>query len=129
MSNLRTPKERFSMKPGFLLVILLLLPLSCKKEEKLPPGVMTREEMVKWMIPLYLAEARTQLLNLNKDSAYRIFLPLQDSLKRSRGISDSVMVKSYQYYLDHSAELELVYDAVIDSLSLREQKLRQAIGN
>lgn len=129
MSNLRTPKERFSMKPGFLLVILLLLPLSCKKEEKLPPGVMTREEMVRWMIPIYLAEAKTQLLNLNKDSAYRIFLPLQDSLKRSRGISDSVMVKSYQYYLDHSAELELVYDAVIDSLSLREQKLRQAIGN
>ncbi|HBK88373.1 MAG: DUF4296 domain-containing protein [Cyclobacteriaceae bacterium] len=117
------------MKLSFLLVILLLLPLSCKKDEKLPPGVMTREEMVKWMIPIYLAEARTQLLNLNRDSAYRIFIPLQDSLKRSSGIQDSVFVKSYQYYLDHSPELEAVYDAVIDSLSLREQKLRQAIGN
>lgn len=117
------------MKLSFLLVILLLLPLSCKKDEKLPPGVMNREEMVKWMIPIYLAEARTQLLNLNKDSAYRIFIPLQDSLKRSSGIQDSVFVKSYQYYLDHSQELEAVYDAVIDSLSLREQKLRQAIGN
>lgn len=117
------------MKLSLLLAILLLLPLSCKKEEKLPPGVMTKEEMVKWMIPMYLAEARTQLLNLKMDSAYRIFIPLQDSLKRSSGIQDSVFVKSYQYYLDHSAELELVYDAVIDSLSLREQKLRQAIGN
>jgi hypothetical protein len=117
------------MRLSLLLAILLLLPLSCKKEEKLPPGVMNKQEMVNWMIPIYLAEARTQLLNLNRDSAYRIFLPLQDSLKRSSSIPDSVLVKSYQYYLDHSPELEAVYDAVIDSLSLREQKLRQAIGN
>jgi hypothetical protein len=45
---------------------------------------------------------------------------------RKKGLKDSVISKSYQYYLDHTTELESIYDAVIDSLSLREQRLRQA---
>ncbi len=109
--------------------LLVLLVSACAQEKPLPPGVLTKTQMVEWMIPVYLAEARVQLLGVNRDSAYRLFVPLQDSLIRRHGYQDTTLMKSYQYYLDNSDQLEIIYDMVIDSLNLREQKLRQAIGN
>ena len=109
-----------------LVVILLLSTLISCKKEKQPQGILSRPEMVDWMIDIYLAEARTQLLSLTHDSAYKIFVPYQDSLMLKKGLQDSTLRKSYQYYLDNPSELEALYDTVIDSLSLREQRLRQA---
>jgi hypothetical protein len=110
-----------------LLAIFLLLSamVSCKKEDK-PQGILSKAQMADWMIDVYLAEARTQMLGVPMDSAFRIFLPYQDSIMRKKGLQDSVLRKSYQYYLANTTELESIYDIVIDSLSLREQRLRQA---
>ncbi len=105
-------------------VILLLSSLSCEKKKE-PQGILSRAQMVDWMIDIYLAEARIIALPVNRDSAYKIFVPFQDSLMRKKGIQDSVLHKSYQYYLEHPTEFERLYDTVIDSLSLREQRMRQ----
>jgi hypothetical protein len=107
-----------------LLVILILLLGSCQKE-KTPPDILNKGQMVDWMIDIYLAESRTNLLPFSRDSAYKLFYPYPDSLMRRKGIQDSVLKKSYRYYIEHPAQLESIYDAVIDSLSLREQRLRQ----
>ncbi len=113
--------------PGLVIILLLSTVVSCKKESK-PQGILSHSQMVDWMIEVYLAEARVQLLSLPVDSAYKIFRPYQDSLMTQRGLQDSVLRKSYQYYLRNSVELEAIYDTVIDSLSLREQRSRQAPG-
>jgi hypothetical protein len=123
MSNFSPPKESF-MRPIIIVVALLLSTVSCKKE-KAPSGILTKAQMVDWMMNIYLAEARVQLIPGSRDSAYKIFVPYQDSLMRRKGVQDSVLNRSYQYYLDRPAEMESIYDAIIDSLSLREQRLRQ----
>lgn len=109
---------------GVVIFLLLSTVVSCTKEEK-PQGILSKSQMVDWMIDIYLAEARTQQLMIPMDSAYKIFLPYQDSLLRKKGLQDSVLRRSYQYYLGNTTELESIYDTVIDSLSLREQRLRQ----
>ena len=49
------------------------------------------------------------------------FLKLPNFL-RLVNLPDSSLKKTYQYYGDHPKEMEEVYDALIDSLSLREQR-------
>ena len=105
-------------------LVLLGVVISCGREKE-PPHVLSKDQMVDWMISLYLAESRTTLLPINRDSAYKLFLPYQDSLMHRKNIQDSVLKKSYEYYLHHPSELESIYEAVIDSLSLREQRLRE----
>ncbi len=123
MSNLRPPKERFYMRlNGIVLILILSTIMSCKRDSE-PEGVLTKPQMVDWMLDLYMAEARTQLFNCPRDSAYKLFLPYQDSLKHRKGINDSILEKTYHYYLDNPVKLEAIYDIVIDSLSLREQRL------
>jgi hypothetical protein len=107
---------------GLLLVLAVFLPAACGKQEKETPPL-TRDEMVSLMMKVYLAEARTSLLPLPKDSSYRLFLAWQDSLMAKQGVQDSTLRRAYGYYLNHPAELEAIYDAIIDSLTLREQRL------
>ena len=111
------------MRTLFLLLILaLFLPAACGKDEQ-ETAPLTREQMVNLMMEVYLAEARTSLLPLPKDSSYRLFLAFQDSLMARQGVEDSTLRKAYSYYLNHPTEMEAIYDAIIDSLTLREQRL------
>lgn len=108
-----------------LLVAILLQATACQKRTEAPPPL-SREQMVSLMMEIYLSEARTSLLPLDKDSSYRLFMAHQDSLLQRHGLQDSTLRKAYAYYLEHPTELESIYDAIIDSLSLREQRLRGA---
>ncbi len=109
----------------FLSCLLLLASLVSCTQEKKEQAPLDRDQMTNLLIDIYLAEARTTLLPVSRDSAYRLFLPHQDSLMRSNGIADSTLKKAYSYYLRHPTEFEAIYDAVIDSLSLREQRIRE----
>lgn len=111
------------MSVRFFAALLLLSACSGGVEDR-PP--LTRDQMADVMMHIYLAEARTGLMPISKDSAYKLFLPYQDSLLHHRNIPDSTLKKAYTWYLNHPAELEAVYDAVIDSLSLREQRRHES---
>ena len=100
---------------------LLAFTGSCQKE-KLPKGVLSKEELSALMVNIYLAEARLSVAMVPRDSADKLFKPFQAKLLKDRGISDSTMSITYQYYVQHPQELEQIYDSVIDTLALREQR-------
>ncbi len=108
-----------------MLVAFFAAVVSCQTE-KAPQGIMTKAQMAEWMMTLYIAEARLLTLSQPRDTVYKLFVPFRDSVLRQQSLSDSTLRKSFQYYLDNPAELESIYDIVIDSLSLREQRLLRA---
>jgi hypothetical protein len=110
---------------GLLLVAIFAVAFSCKKERP-AQGIMTKAQMVDWMMTLYIAEARLLTLPMTRDSVYKIFVPFRDSMLAQKNLQDSTLRNSFQYYLDRPAELESIYDIMIDSLSLREQRLLRA---
>lgn len=105
----------------FSWVLMIVLVLSCQKQER-PAGIMSQEEFSRYLVDIYLAEARLTLVGMPKDSALKLFRPHEEKLLRDRAMADSTLKKTYQYYFDHPKEMEAVYDAVIDTLSLREQR-------
>lgn len=107
------------------ILFCVLLVVSCQQESA-PKGVLTRQEMSAWLLEVYMAEARAGSWPITRDSSYKLFLPFQDSLKSRRGLKDSTIIRSYEYYLGRPNELESIYDIVIDSLNLREQRLMRA---
>lgn len=102
---------------------LLLFLLGCKAEKK-ETGILSEQEMVRNLIDITLAEARLNSLPIGRDSANQFFIPFEEKFMKKNNLSDSILMKSYQYYLGHPADLERIYDIVIDSLNLREQKLQ-----
>ncbi|HEY0655594.1 MAG TPA: DUF4296 domain-containing protein [Chryseosolibacter sp.] len=102
--------------------------LSCSKpEEKRPDYILTQEQMVEALAEVYIAEQKVQRLTLNTDTAAAIFGTMEKKVFQNLNIPDSVFRASFDYYMDHPIEMEMIYAALVDSLQLREQRVtRQA---
>ncbi len=112
------------MKKLLFGIIILLAP-ACKSEAP-PEWVMSEEQMINYLIDLHLSEAAVQNLRLKSDSARVVFAVQEKYLLKKHNLTDSVFLKSYGYYLDHSEKLEEIYGAVVDSISLRQSLLKEA---
>lgn len=102
------------------LIIVGFVAFSCK--EKQPEGIMDKDVMAAMLVEFYLREARVKTATINEDSATLIFAHLRNVFSKKSGIPDSIIDKSYNYYLARPKELQDVYIRVIDTLALREQR-------
>lgn len=108
------------MKKLFLGISLMAM-LACSGKEKKPEGLMSQQEMINFLIDLHIVEARLNIMRVPNDTISLFFDEVEDSLFQKHGINDSIYYQSYQYYLDHIGEMETIYEAVVDSLSIRER--------
>jgi hypothetical protein len=108
-------------RSGLILVILVMIAGSCTMKPK-PAGVLSKEQYAALLVEVYVAEAKLSQLPVTPDSTMRLYLAHQPDLLTKFSISDTTLKATYEYYLSHPKELEEVYTAVIDTLSLREQR-------
>jgi hypothetical protein len=97
-----------------------VLVLSCG--EKRPDGILTKDQMVSALTDFYLKEAKLNTLGFPPDSTTTLMEYYKDEYSRGKRFADTTLDASYQYYLNKPLELSIIYDRVIDSLALREQR-------
>ena len=108
------------MKKLFLILITIAL-LGCVRKDKPPEGIMSKQQMVSFLIDLHLMEAKMNAARIPRDSIKTFFPAIEEALFEKHNITDSVYYRSYQYYLNDMFDMEEIYSAVVDSLSLRER--------
>ena len=113
-------RKLFPLLGGGLWMFFFLVLISCS--EKTPEGILSRKEMAKTLTEFYLKESKINSLHVGHDSAMVLFQYFKQQYSEQNHLGDSVIDKSYRYYLDHPRELDEIYDIIIDSLSLKEQR-------
>ena len=106
----------------YFLVLLLAFACSEDKAEK-PDNLMTKEQMVAFLIESHLAEGNLQVVKIDRDSLEVLFEQMEKELYIKHNIDSAQFMQSYHYYLHQPDQLSGIYDAVIDSLSLKEKML------
>jgi len=106
-------------------LVVLFLCVSCSEGGK-ADDIMTKEQMVKSLMEIYLSEQKITRLALPRDSSERQFERFKQIIFERAGVSDSVFRKSFDYYMDRPKEIEMIYTALVDSLSLMEQRLESS---
>lgn len=105
----------------WLLPVVIGVMFSCSRSEQ-PPNVMSKPEMVKTFMEIYIAEEKVNRLSLPRDTAAGIFDSLRVRIFDRMDVQDTVFKSSLSYYTDHPKEMEEILSALVDSLQLREQK-------
>lgn len=105
------------------LVILAGIIFSCKQETS-KQDVLPKQEVVKYLLEVYLAESKINQLSLTSDSARRIFKIMMPKIREKTGVSDTLVRRSLDYYADRPQDLQQIYTALVDSLNLREQRAK-----
>ena len=102
------------------LTLLILGACSAETQEK-PPNLLTKPQMVAFLVDSHMKDGQLQAARISRDSAGFLFKQIEVELYRQHGIDSQQFLASYHYYLEHVDDLADIYDAVIDSLSLREK--------
>ena len=116
--------RRYQKALHLCILSILILVLSCQRKDKVPEGILTRDQMVSVMSELYVLEQKLSTLGIKRDSIAQIFQEMKDPIFENAGITDSVFKRSLNYYMDHPQVLEGIYTSLVDSLNLREQRVR-----
>jgi hypothetical protein len=103
---------------GFFIMSIL----SCSNKNDVPDGILSKEEMAQILTEFYLKEARVNNIHVSQDSSRKLMEYYRFKYAEQTGIPDSIVEASYQYYLSHPVALGEIYDRVIDSLALKEQR-------
>ncbi len=108
------------MNKVFIGFLFILLVASCNEEKSGNANVLEKEQMVKILTSLHLAEAYVNANYTFSDSARYVYKKLEDSIFKSKGTNLAVFDSSLAYYQNDVKSMDDIYAASIDSLSLME---------
>jgi len=106
---------------GLLLGLILVIGTPSCKEEQKPQGILSEKEMVRVLVEIYLVEEKANRLSLPRDSVDKIFPKFREKVFNKVNVSDSVFIKSMDYYMKDPDKLEHIYATLVDTLSFRSQ--------
>jgi hypothetical protein len=102
-------------------LFILLLLSACVEPEKPPAYLLSKEQMINILTDIHIAEAKVNMMNLRSyDSMQVLYRKLEGDIFKKYQVDTAVYNKSYQYYLENTKEMDEIYAALVDSLTLRE---------
>ncbi|MCX2742823.1 DUF4296 domain-containing protein [Mangrovivirga sp. M17] len=114
------------MKLQYLILTLIFLSLGSCSEDKSkdkPDNFIDKEKMISIQKELYILDSEVNYVTGSVDSQRTVFKIYEDSIFERFGVDSTTYFESYQWYLNNPEEFKDVTNAVIDSLTLEEQKL------
>ncbi len=106
-------------------VFLLLLLAACAESPQLPPGTLDKDRMINILIDIHIAEAKSGGAALrSQDSSTVYYKTLENMVFKKHGVDSTTYYNSYRYYMKNVKEMDQIYAAVVDSLSLRENSIK-----
>lgn len=103
-----------------LIIVSTLLITLGSAQKKPSQKILSKDQMVKILIDLHIAEVRASRDSNNKDAANMLLKETLFSICKAHGIEQKAFQKSYHYYLAHPREMAKIYESVVDELSLKE---------
>ncbi len=107
-----------------ILLFACLMIVCCKRTEDIPKDIMKPNEMVPVLLDIYLAESQLTELRINRDTTASIFRTYEELIYDSLNVDHEKYKKSLTYYYDHADQLEIIYEAILDTLTKRESRLK-----
>ncbi|CAN5433471.1 hypothetical protein BH09BAC1_BH09BAC1_24710 [soil metagenome] len=107
-----------------LLIFMLAASFGCNQGDGPPSNMLSEEQMVKVLVDLHLAEARTELLYLPQDSIRPLLETRYTEIFAEHNIDTAAFNQSFAYYERNPERMDSLYQKVIDDLVEREATYR-----
>ena len=105
-----------------ILSISLLLVACIKPFETPPADVIQEPKMRDILIDIHLQEAFIMQRNLNNDSSTQAYLEAKKQVLAKYKVDTALFRKSQDFYFKHPSNYKRIYEGVVDTLALREQR-------
>ena len=107
------------MKPKLFFILLFFLSCNNKETIKADKNILSKEKMIALLIEMHLLEASTMQVALTdtlvSPKAYNGYLEIFSKFKTTK----QEFEKAIDYYSNYNELMELIMQAVVDSLTIR----------
>ncbi|MFD2512633.1 DUF4296 domain-containing protein [Pontibacter locisalis] len=112
----------------YILFCLVLLGCGNQGSDK-PEGLVPQDKMIQILADIHIAESQIETKVIYPDTALMTFNYWQKEILEKHGVEEERFRDTYRYYQDNLKEMDVLYEIIIDTLSVRETKMRAAAGN
>ncbi|AKD05797.1 hypothetical protein PKOR_17670 [Pontibacter korlensis] len=104
--------------------------LGCQSENgQKPSNRIPKDKMVSILADIHTIEALIETKVVYPDTALMIFNQEQQEIFEKYDVTQQQFKDSYNYYLKNLAEMDALYETVVDTLSMRETKAQIKSGS
>ena len=119
MYNLIAQRIKHILFHAFILVLLF----SCKEKSKpLPSGILDNAKMTEVMVDIQLLEGLIAVRTIEEEQINFYY----NATFEKHGIDKNTFDLNINYYIEHPAELEVIYQDVITELSKKQATVQAA---
>lgn len=111
------------MKTISMLILFISLTLACSQADE-DKTMLLKSKMISILNDIHIAESEIAIKNLPSDSARLYFYQFQKGIFEKHDTDSTTFNKSFKYYLSQGVLFDQIYGEVVDSLGLKESKLK-----
>ena len=112
------------MKRIFCILSLALLASCGQQDAKTPKNLLPEQKLVQILADVHVAEARIENRIVYPDTAMMLYGLEQQRILEAHGVEEQLFRDTYRYYLSDIKKMDRLYEIILDTLSVREAKLR-----
>lgn len=112
------------MKRLFCILFCFSL-LSCGTEQpETPENLLSQAQMVQILADIHTAEAQIESQVVYPDTAIMVFNQQEKAIFEKHEVTEQQFRDTYNYYQENLKQMDALYEIIVDTLSLRETKMR-----
>ncbi|WP_299700000.1 DUF4296 domain-containing protein [uncultured Pontibacter sp.] len=112
------------MKRIFCILSLAVLASCGQTSDKTPKNLLPEQKLVQILADVHVAEARIENRIVYPDTAMMLYSLEQQRILEAHGVEEKLFRDTYRYYLSDIKKMNRLYEIILDTLSVREAKLR-----
>ncbi|MBD1396314.1 DUF4296 domain-containing protein [Pontibacter sp. JH31] len=89
-----------------------------------PDNLIPEDKMVQILADIHILEAQIETRIVYPDTALMVFNKEQLRLLEKHGVEEKDFRATYKFYLENIQQMDKLYDIILDTLSVREAKVR-----
>lgn len=113
------------MKNYVYFLAFIALSACAEETDELPEDLLDEQKFTSVMIDVQLAEGMKTKYNSGKRFSEKNTAQVYEMIFDKHGIERGQFLNTYGYYRENPEKMELIYEAVLDSLSMLEAEVKQ----
>jgi hypothetical protein len=112
------------VKRIFCILSLAVLASCGQQGDNTPKNLLPEQKLVQILADVHVAEARIENRIVYPDTAMMLYGLEQQRILEAHGVEEQLFRDTYRYYLSDIKKMDKLYEIILDTLSVREAKLR-----
>ncbi|MBX7107178.1 MAG: DUF4296 domain-containing protein [Chitinophagales bacterium] len=90
--------------------------------EKVPSGILPEDKMIHILLDVHIAESSVNSRGMTNQQLNQLVAAKYDTVMKKNGTTFRIFEESFNYYLRHPEQFEMIYQEIVNQLTALEGK-------